>query len=237
MTLVTGPTGSGKTTTLYSALRDILTPELKFVSVEDPVEYQIDGVSQIQVKPSIDLTFAKALRSILRQDPDVLMIGEIRDKETATIAIEAALTGHQVLSTLHTNNAPATITRLMEMGVPEYLIASTLSSISAQRLVRNLCPTCAEPYQPSAALLARLPGARRACRRTIPPPEGLQRLPRHRLSRSRQHCRDHDDLRRHARTDPAPRAGEGHSQRSDRRRHDPAAGRRPAPRRRRSDVC
>jgi general secretion pathway protein E len=159
VTLVTGPTGSGKTTTLYSALRDILTPELKFVSVEDPVEYQIDGVSQIQVKPSIDLTFAKALRSILRQDPDVLMIGEIRDKETATIAIEAALTGHQVLSTLHTNNAPATITRLMEMGVPEYLIASTLASVSAQRLVRNLCPNCAEPYQPSDALLARLPGA------------------------------------------------------------------------------
>ena len=159
MTLVTGPTGSGKTTTLYSALRDILTPEMKFVSVEDPVEYQIDGVSQIQVKPSIELTFAKALRSILRQDPDVLMIGEIRDKETATIAIEAALTGHQVLSTLHTNNAPATITRLMEMGVPEYLIASTLASVSAQRLVRNLCPNCSEPYQPSDALLARLPGA------------------------------------------------------------------------------
>lgn len=159
VTLVTGPTGSGKTTTLYSALRDILTSELKFVSVEDPVEYQIDGVSQIQVKSSIDLTFAKALRSILRQDPDVLMIGEIRDKETATIAIEAALTGHQVLSTLHTNNAPATVTRLMEMGVPEYLIASTLASISAQRLVRNLCPSCAEPYEPSAALLARLPGA------------------------------------------------------------------------------
>ncbi len=162
VTLVTGPTGSGKTTTLYSALRDILTPEMKFVSVEDPIEYQIDGVSQIQVRPTIDLTFAKALRSILRQDPDVLMIGEIRDKETATIAIEAALTGHQVLSTLHTNNAPATVTRLMEMGVPEYLIASTVSSISAQRLVRNLCPTCAESYQPSAALLANLPGAKSA---------------------------------------------------------------------------
>ena len=162
VTLVTGPTGSGKTTTLYSALRDILTPEMKFVSVEDPIEYQIDGVSQIQVRPTIDLTFAKALRSILRQDPDVLMIGEIRDRETATIAIEAALTGHQVLSTLHTNNAPATVTRLMEMGVPEYLIASTVSSISAQRLVRNLCPSCAEPYAPSAALLANLPGAKSA---------------------------------------------------------------------------
>lgn len=158
VTLVTGPTGSGKTTTLYAALRDILTPELKFVSVEDPVEYQIEGVSQIPVRNSINLTFARILRSVLRQDPDVLMIGEIRDKETATIAIEAALTGHQVLSTVHTNNAPATITRLLEMGVPEYLIASTLASVSAQRLVRNLCPSCAEPYQPSEALLARLPG-------------------------------------------------------------------------------
>jgi general secretion pathway protein E len=172
VTLVTGPTGSGKTTTLYSALRDILTPEMKFVSVEDPIEYQIDGVSQIQVRPTIDLTFAKALRSILRQDPDVLMIGEIRDKETATIAIEAALTGHQVLSTLHTNNAPATITRLMEMGVPEYLLASTLSSISAQRLVRNLCPSCAEPYEPSAALLSNLPGAQPASNAQYRRPKG-----------------------------------------------------------------
>lgn len=172
VTLVTGPTGSGKTTTLYSALRDILTPEMKFVSVEDPIEYQIDGVSQIQVRPTIDLTFAKALRSILRQDPDVLMIGEIRDKETATIAIEAALTGHQVLSTLHTNNAPATVTRLMEMGVPEYLIASTVSSISAQRLVRNLCPSCAEPYQPSAVLLANLPGAKSASDAQYRKPKG-----------------------------------------------------------------
>jgi general secretion pathway protein E len=158
VTLVTGPTGSGKTTTLYAALRDILSPELKLVSVEDPIEYQIDGVSQIQVKPSIELTFARALRSVLRQDPDVLMIGEIRDRETATIAIEAALTGHQVLSTLHTNNAPATITRLLEMGVPEYLIGSTLSAVSAQRLVRNLCPACSEPWKPPASLLDRLAG-------------------------------------------------------------------------------
>lgn len=158
VTLVTGPTGSGKTTTLYAALREILSPELKLVSVEDPIEYQIDGVSQIQVKPSIELTFARALRSVLRQDPDVLMIGEIRDRETATIAIEAALTGHQVLSTLHTNNAPATITRLLEMGVPEYLIGSTLSAVSAQRLVRNLCPSCSEPWNPPASLLDRLAG-------------------------------------------------------------------------------
>ncbi len=172
VTLVTGPTGSGKTTTLYAALRDILTPELKFVSVEDPVEYQIDGVSQIQVRAGINLTFAAILRSVLRQDPDVLMIGEIRDRETATIAIEAALTGHQVLSTVHTNNAPATITRLLEMGVPEYLIASTLSSVAAQRLVRNLCPSCAEPYQPSAALLQRLPGAAEIANAQFRKPKG-----------------------------------------------------------------
>ena len=159
ITLVTGPTGSGKTTTLYAALLDILSPELKLVSVEDPIEYQVDGVSQIQVKPSIDLTFATALRSVLRQDPDVLMIGEIRDRETAAIAIEAALTGHQVLSTIHTNNAPATITRLLEMGVPEYLLASTLSSVSAQRLVRTLCPECSQPYDPPADLIRKLAGA------------------------------------------------------------------------------
>lgn len=159
ITLVTGPTGSGKTTTLYAALLDILSPELKLVSVEDPIEYQVDGVSQIQVKPSIDLTFATALRSVLRQDPDVLMIGEIRDRETAAIAIEAALTGHQVLSTIHTNNAPATITRLLEMGVPEYLLASTLSSVSAQRLVRTLCPECSQPYEPPADLIRKLDGA------------------------------------------------------------------------------
>lgn len=142
ITLVTGPTGSGKTTTLYASIRDILTPELKFVSVEDPVEFEIQGVTQIPVRPSIGLSFSRALRSILRQDPDIIMIGEIRDRETAMIAIEAALTGHRVLSTLHTNNAPATITRLLEMDVPAYLISSTLSAVFAQRLVRRICQSC-----------------------------------------------------------------------------------------------
>lgn len=172
ITLVTGPTGSGKTTTLYAALLNILSPELKLVSVEDPIEYQIDGVSQIQVKPSIDLTFATALRSVLRQDPDVLMIGEIRDRETAAIAIEAALTGHQVLSTIHTNNAPATVTRLLEMGVPEYLLASTLSSITAQRLVRTLCLECSQPYDPPAEVIHRLSGAARGGIQTFRKPQG-----------------------------------------------------------------
>lgn len=140
--LVTGPTGAGKTTTLYAALRLLATPDVKVMSVEDPIEYHLDGITQIQVKPAIDLTFATALRSILRHDPDIVMIGEIRDRETAEIAIQASLTGHLVLSTVHTNSAVATIHRLIDMGVPSYLLAPTVVGIIAQRLVRRLCPTC-----------------------------------------------------------------------------------------------
>ena len=146
--LVTGPTGSGKTTTLYSALSMLNTVEKKVVTVEDPIEYQLYGVNQIQAKPQIGLDFANILRSVLRQDPDIIMIGEIRDLETAQIAVQASLTGHLVLSTLHTNSAAATISRLIDMGVDDYLLASTLSGIVAQRLVRTLCPTCKEPYSP-----------------------------------------------------------------------------------------
>jgi general secretion pathway protein E len=146
--LVTGPTGSGKTTTLYAALARLNTPQVKILTVEDPVEYQIRGVNQIQVRPSIDLTFANALRSILRQDPDVIMIGEMRDTETARIAVQSALTGHLVLSTLHTNDAPSSVTRLLDMGVEDYLLTSTLDGILAQRLVRRLCPHCRAPYLP-----------------------------------------------------------------------------------------
>ena len=145
--LVTGPTGSGKTTTLYTALDELNQPDVKILTVEDPVEYQMAGINQIQVKPQIDLTFASALRSIVRQDPDIIMIGEIRDLETAEIAVQAALTGHLVLSTLHTNDAPATINRLMDMGVDDYLLTSTLVGVLAQRLVRTLCPHCREPHQ------------------------------------------------------------------------------------------
>ena len=141
--LVTGPTGSGKTTTLYAALRQLNTPERKIFTVEDPIEYQLAGINQIQVQPKIGLTFAHALRSILRQDPDVIMVGEIRDLETAQIAIQAALTGHLVLSTVHTNSAAATVTRLLDMGVEDYLLASCLKGVLAQRLVRRLCPACA----------------------------------------------------------------------------------------------
>ena len=154
--LVTGPTGSGKTTTLYTALEELNAAERKIITVEDPVEYQIDGVNQIQARPAIGLTFASALRSILRQDPDVIMIGEIRDLETARIAVQAALTGHLVLATLHTNTAAAAVSRLLDMGVEDYLLASTLNGVLAQRLVRCLCPECrtAQPVLPE--LLAHL---------------------------------------------------------------------------------
>jgi general secretion pathway protein E len=140
--LVTGPTGSGKTTTLYASLVRLNQPEKKLLTVEDPIEYQLEGVNQIQVQPSIGLSFAHVLRSILRQDPDIVMIGEIRDVETAEIAVQAALTGHLVLSTLHTNDAAGTITRLLDMGVDDYLVTSTLNGVAAQRLVRRLCVTC-----------------------------------------------------------------------------------------------
>ena len=140
--LVTGPTGSGKTTTLYSALDTINLPDKKIITIEDPVEYQMDGVNQIQVNPQIGLTFAAGLRHIVRQDPDVIMVGEIRDLETAEIAIRAALTGHLVFSTLHTNDAPSAITRLVDMGAEDYLIASSLLGVLAQRLVRVICPHC-----------------------------------------------------------------------------------------------
>lgn len=144
--LVTGPTGSGKTTTLYTALDKLNNPDLKILTVEDPVEYQMEGINQIQVKPQIGLTFANALRSIVRQDPDVIMIGEIRDLETAQIAVQSALTGHMVLSTLHTNDAASTINRLIDMGMDDYLLTSTINGILAQRLVRTLCTHCREAH-------------------------------------------------------------------------------------------
>ena len=145
--LVTGPTGSGKTTTLYAALNQLNTPDVKIITVEDPVEYQIEGINQIQAKPQIGLDFSHALRSIVRQDPDIIMIGEMRDLETARIAIQSALTGHLVLSTLHTNNAAGGITRMLDMGVEDYLLTSTVNGILAQRLVRRIEPTHAERYE------------------------------------------------------------------------------------------
>lgn len=147
--LVTGPTGSGKSTTLFSALTKLNKPDRNISTVEDPVEYRLDGVNQIQVNPKADLTFAAALRSILRQDPDIIMVGEIRDGETASIAVKAALTGHLVLSTIHTNDATSAVTRLIDMGVEPYLVASSISGVLAQRLVRKICPACKERFEPS----------------------------------------------------------------------------------------
>jgi type II secretory ATPase GspE/PulE/Tfp pilus assembly ATPase PilB-like protein len=154
--LATGPTGSGKTTTLYAILQRIYTPEKKIVTIEDPVEYELPGVAQIPVRPSRNFSFANGLRSILRQDPDVVMVGEIRDSETAEIAIRAALTGHQVFSTLHTNDSTGAVTRLLDMGVEAYLISSSLEGVLAQRLVRRICSECRVEAPVSPALRSRL---------------------------------------------------------------------------------
>ncbi|HKB57250.1 MAG TPA: ATPase, T2SS/T4P/T4SS family [Lacunisphaera sp.] len=154
--LVTGPTGSGKTTTLYSCLKTLNTIDAKLLTVEDPVEYEIDGVMQVPVNQSAGLTFARALRTFLRQDPDIVMVGEIRDLETAQIAIQASLTGHLVLSTLHTNDAPSAVTRLVDMGIAPFLLASTLEAVLAQRLVRRICPSCKAPFEPAEALVRQL---------------------------------------------------------------------------------
>lgn len=161
MILVTGPTGSGKSTSLYATLNAVSKPEINVITVEDPVEYRLPGINQVQVNPKAGLTFASALRSILRSDPDVVLLGEIRDHETAQIAIEAALTGHLVLSTLHTNDAPSAVTRLTEMGIEPFLVGSALDCVVAQRLARKLCDKCKEPYLPTPEelLAARFPWA------------------------------------------------------------------------------
>ena len=154
--LATGPTGSGKSTSLYASLREIWSPTTNILTVEDPVEYQLPGIGQIPIRPQIGLTFANGLRSIVRQDPDVIMVGEIRDQETADISINAALTGHLVFSTLHTNDAPGAVTRLLDMGVEPYLVASSLIGTIAQRLVRRNCPSCSEPFMPKQEMLQAL---------------------------------------------------------------------------------
>jgi len=158
MILVTGPTGSGKTTTLYSVLKHLSKPEVNIITIEDPIEMVHEDFNQVAVRPQIDLTFSSALRTVLRQDPDIIMVGEIRDTETAEHAVQAALTGHLVLSTLHTNDAPSSITRLLDLGIPHFLITSTLIGILAQRLVRENCTHCIEEYAPTAeeALVLRM---------------------------------------------------------------------------------
>jgi len=154
--LVTGPTGSGKTTSLYAALERINSPEKKIITIEDPVEYQIQGINQIQVNSKVNLTFANGLRSVLRQDPDVILVGEIRDRETADISIHASLTGHLVFSTLHTNDSSSAITRLLDMDIEPFLVASSLMAVIAQRLVRLVCTNCKEPYEPTDEELYRI---------------------------------------------------------------------------------
>jgi general secretion pathway protein E len=156
MLLVTGPTGSGKTTTLYASLSKINSDDKKIITIEDPIEYQIEGINQIQVKPRIGLTFANGLRHIVRQDPDIIMVGEIRDIETAEIAIHSALTGHLVFSTLHTNDAPGAVTRLLDMGIEGFLVSSSLLGVLAQRLVRVICPQCKEPFTPDQRLIEKM---------------------------------------------------------------------------------
>jgi type IV pilus assembly protein PilB len=153
MILVTGPTGSGKSTTLYATLNIVSSPDKNVITVEDPVEYRLPGINQVQTNTKAGLTFASALRSILRSDPDIVLIGEIRDHETAQIAIEAALTGHLVLSTLHTNDAPSAINRLIEMGIEPFLVGSSIDCVLAQRLARRLCEKCKEPYTPTPETL------------------------------------------------------------------------------------
>ena len=157
--LVTGPTGCGKTTTLYASLNKIYSPAVKMITIEDPVEYQLEGINQMPVNPKRGLTFATGLRHILRHDPDIVMVGEIRDRETADIAIRAALTGHLVFSTLHTNDAPGAVTRLIDMGVEPFLLASSLEAVMAQRLVRTICPKCKESYKPDERLIKSLNGS------------------------------------------------------------------------------
>jgi type II secretory ATPase GspE/PulE/Tfp pilus assembly ATPase PilB-like protein len=156
--LVTGPTGSGKTTTLYSALAEINSPEKNIVTVEDPIEYQLEMINQVQTNPKAGLTFASSLRSILRQDPDIIMVGEIRDVETARIAVQASLTGHLVFSTLHTNDAAGAVIRLVDMGIPPYLIANSVMGVLAQRLVRTICDSCREIYEPDIEMLKQFAG-------------------------------------------------------------------------------
>jgi type II secretory ATPase GspE/PulE/Tfp pilus assembly ATPase PilB-like protein len=150
MILVTGPTGSGKTTTLYAALQELNEASRKIITIEDPIEYQLKGVNQMQANPKLDFTFAQGLRTIVRHDPDIILVGEIRDRETAEVAVQSALTGHLVLATLHTNDAPSAFTRLIDMGIEEFLVASTVRGVLAQRLVRKICIKCKKPYQLNA---------------------------------------------------------------------------------------
>ncbi len=206
--LVTGPTGSGKTTTLYSALNELNTIEDKLITTEDPVEYDMDGIMQIPIDAEIGNTFAHCLRSILRQDPDKILVGEIRDLETAEIAVQASLTGHIVFSTLHTNDAPSTITRLKDMGVPTFLITATVEAILAQRLVRRICTQCREEIDAHCGN-ARPAGTDSGAGQghEVLPRHGLRRVQQHGLQGPRRLVRADDHDRQAARHDHDQRVG------------------------------
>ena len=192
--LVTGPTGSGKTTTLYAALNELNRPDRKIITAEDPVEYYLPGINQVEVKHSIGLDFALIIRAMLRQAPNIILVGEMRDYETASMGIQASLTGHLVFSTLHTNDAPGAITRMVDMGVPAYLVAGSVIGVLAQRLVRVVCSKCKQPYTPREAELA---GGRHHARAGggghVHEGRGLQPLRQERLPRPAGHLRADDD--------------------------------------------
>ena len=236
MVLVTGPTGSGKTNTLYSSISRINTPETNIMTAEDPVEFNLPGVNQVQVRESIGLNFAAALRSFLRQDPNIILVGEIRDFETAEIAVKAALTGHLVLSTLHTNDAPSTINRLMNMGIEPFLVASSLNLICAQRLVRRVCTNCKEANPRAAGARAnRLHRRGRAGRQAVQG-QGLRQVQQHRVQGPRRPLRGDGDHRRAARADSGRRLGARAAAQGDRGRDDHAARQRPAKNEGRRDL-
>ena len=197
MVLVTGPTGSGKTNTLYSSIARINTVETNIMTAEDPVEFNLMGVNQVQVRENIGLNFAAALRSFLRQDPNIILVGEIRDFETAEIAVKAALTGHLVLSTLHTNDAPSTINRLMNMGIEPFLVASSLNLVCAQRLVRRICKNCTEPDPTPPPALMQAGFSAEDAKKVVPNRgQGLRQVQQHRLQGPCRSLRSHGDHRR-----------------------------------------
>ena len=228
--LVTGPTGSGKSTTLYSILNKINDGQNNVITIEDPVEYELAGINQCGVNVKAGMTFAAGLRAMLRQDPDVIMVGEMRDTETATIAMEAALTGHLVLSTLHTNDAASAPTRLTDMNIEPFLISSSIIGILAQRLIRCICPACKESYEaPARALRAvRLPGPSGGARRHAHPVQGrgVRQVQGHGLQGAHGRPRDARDERRDPRQDPRPRPDPRHPQHGGRERHEDPADRR-----------
>ena len=220
--LVTGPTGSGKSTTLYTGVGMLNSPEKNIVTIEDPVEFQMEGITQVQINPRAGLTFANGLRAMMRADPDIIMVGEIRDRETAQIAVESALTGHLVLSTLHTNDAPTAITRLTEMGIEPFLVASAIDCVVAQRLARMLCKHCKKETVLSAAVLAgprlQLAGRHRGLRA-----RRLQPLQRLRIQGPARPLRGHDDDRGDAHADHRAGLRGPHHRGRDARRHAPSA--------------